>query len=89
MLSFKMFLIYFFSMMLAIGTTPLSIYLRAHKKELLMEISIITGLIVSIAVYFGTYYYGILGGATLYLVSFMLTAPAVVIVFLKFRKKFY
>ena len=53
----KSFLLFFFAMMFSLISTPLSIFMRAHKEEPLMWLSIFTGVFICFGSYFGMYLY--------------------------------
>ena len=75
-------------MMLSIGTLPLAIYLRAHKKEPLMGLSIVTGIMISFGVYFGTLYFGVVGSALAFFTTFLLTFPYLIYIYFNFKRNY-
>ncbi len=66
---------------------PISTYLRAHKKEPLLLISILCGIFTSIAIFFATKYYSINVVAAMYLTSILVFTPFILLIWFRFRKK--
>ena len=82
-----LFVMYFIASMLSVGTMPLTIYMRAHKKEPIMLLSIITGLLISIGSYYGIIHYAELGAAVVYLGAISITIPFYLKIFNDFNQK--
>jgi Na+-driven multidrug efflux pump len=71
-----------------LGTSwPFSAYLRAHKKEPLMYISVVQSLLIVIFTYLLTPKYSVLGIAIGYLISLSIGLPVSIIIWNKYRKK--
>jgi O-antigen/teichoic acid export membrane protein len=71
------------------ATSPLAAYLRAHRREPLMWVSVVSGLSVGAAVIVFGRYSGILGMAWSYLAISTLTIPAVVWIFIRCRSAWH
>lgn len=68
------------------STTPLSSYLRAHKKEPFMGISITLGILVAITTFVGGKYWGSIGVSFGYLIVNIIVVPYCFYLFFHFRK---
>lgn len=66
---------------------PMSTYLRAHKKEPLLLLSILCGVFTSTAVFLSVKYYSIDLMAIMYFLSILIFTPFVFLIWLKFRKE--
>ena len=66
-LSPALFICYFFAFMLSKTSLPMGIYLRAHKQEPLLWLSIVTGLFVSLGSFFTIQLIGAKGPPLIYL----------------------
>lgn len=67
------------------ATTPMAAYLRAHRREPLMWISVVAGLLMAASVLVLGRYWGVLGMAWSYLAVSILLVPANVWIFLRCR----
>lgn len=65
---------------------PMSTYLRAHKKEPLLLISVLCGIFTSSAILFSAMFYSIEVIAIIYFTSILIFTPFIFIVWLRFRK---
>ena len=72
---------------LMISSTPFSSYLRAHKKEPLMFISLIQGILVGISTYCFSKYTNVLGVTLGYLLVVIITIPVCIRIWYNFRKQ--
>jgi hypothetical protein len=72
---------------LSVFSTPFPAYLRAHKKEPLMLLSVISGLLIGILTYFLGKKYSATGIALGYLSVLLLNVPTVILIWYRFRKK--
>jgi O-antigen/teichoic acid export membrane protein len=68
-------------------TAPFGFYLRAHKKEPLMYISVFQSLLVLIFTFTLSPKYSVLGIAIGYLISMLITIPMCFLVWHKYKKK--
>lgn len=84
----KSFLLFFFAMMFSLISTPLSIFMRAHKEEPLMWLSIFTGVFICFGSYFGMYLYGAIGAALTFFMVTFLSFPILILIFFKFRSRY-
>ncbi len=66
---------------------PMSTYLRAHKKEPLLLISIFCGIFTSISVFFSAKYYSIDVMAIMYFLSILISTPFILLKWLNFRRQ--
>ncbi len=66
---------------------PMSTYLRAHKKEPLLLISILCGIFTSLAIFLSAIYYSINVIAIMYFISILIFTPFIFFAWLSFRKK--
>ncbi len=66
---------------------PMSTYLRAHKKEPLLLISILCGVTTSTAIFFSAKYHAIETVALSYFICLLFYMPLIIIIWIKFRKK--
>jgi hypothetical protein len=66
---------------------PMSAYLRAHKKEPLMPLSILCGLFTSTAVFFTVKFYSIDLMAIMYFLSILIFTPFIFLIWFNFRRK--
>jgi len=66
---------------------PMSTYLRAHKKEPLLLISILCGIFTSLAVFISAKYYSIDVLAIMYFTSIFIFTPFIFVIWLRFREK--
>tara|TARA_B110000003_G_scaffold164780_1_gene164739 strand:+ start:25014 stop:26378 length:1365 start_codon:yes stop_codon:yes gene_type:complete len=85
----KIFIMLFISSMLGLITHPLAVYMRAHKEEPLMWVSILHGLFVSIGSYIGVVFFQVFGIGLAYLISGLVTFPVTLIIFWNFFKSKY
>ena len=69
-------------------TVPLSIYLRAHKREPTAHLSFLAGILTLLGSYFFCIYYGILGIGLGFLVSQIIILPFVILIFKKEQTSF-
>ena len=65
---------------------PFSTYLRAHKKEPLMLISVIAALLMGISTFFLGKYYSVMGMALGYLILNIMLVPIVFLIWYRCRK---
>ena len=72
---------------LVVTSTPFSAYIRAHKKEPLMLLSVFSGFFVAIFTFFLGKKYSALGVSAGYLLVNMFAIPIVLIIWYRFRKK--
>jgi len=68
---------------------PLSVYLRAHKKEPLMLISILSALLIGSSTFFLGQYYSVIGMSFGYLISNIVLMPIVFLVWCRCRKEWH
>jgi O-antigen/teichoic acid export membrane protein len=68
-------------------STPFSTYMRAHKKEPLMVISVLSGILVAISTFVFGQKYGAIGVSLGYLGVNSITIPMVFLVWYRFRKE--
>lgn len=66
---------------------PMSTYLRAHKKEPLLLVSILCGIFTSITVFISAKYYSIDIMAIMYFSSILIFTPFILLIWLRFRKQ--
>jgi hypothetical protein len=66
---------------------PMSTYLRAHKKEPLLLISVLCGIFTISAIFISAKYYSINMIAIMYFTSILIFTPFIFLVWLRFRKK--
>lgn len=66
---------------------PMSTYLRAHKKEPLLLLSILCGIFTSFAVFISAKYYSINVLAIMYFTSIFIFTPFIFLIWLRFRVK--
>jgi hypothetical protein len=66
---------------------PMSTYLRAHKKEPLLLVSILCGIFTSIAVFISAKYYSIEVMAIMYFLSIFIFTPFIFLIWLNFRRE--
>lgn len=66
---------------------PMSTYLRAHKKEPLLLVSILCGIFTSISVFISAKYYSIDIMAIMYFLSILIFTPFILLIWLRFRKQ--
>lgn len=66
---------------------PMSTYLRAHKKEPLLLVSIICGIFTSITVFISAKYYSIDVMAIMYFLSIFIFTPFIFLIWLNFRRE--
>jgi hypothetical protein len=71
------------------GSLPISTYLRAHKQEPLLLISLINGLMTAIVVIVMGRYYSTDGVALGYLAVNLVTVPFVFVIWKSFRHKWH
>jgi len=72
---------------LQIISVPFSSYMRAHKKEPVMFLSILQGILIALATYFFGRYYSVFGIALSYMLINMISLPLVINLWIKFREK--
>lgn len=72
---------------LQIVSVPFSSYMRAHKKEPVMFLSVLQGVLIALATYFCGRYYSVTGIALSYMIINMISLPLVINLWVKFRKK--
>ena len=87
-LSPQIFLMYFFAYMFSVGFMPLTIFMRSHKEEPLMWLSVFTGLTVSIGVYSATLIYGVFGGALAFLLTFSIALPILLNIYFNYTRRY-
>lgn len=68
---------------------PMSTYLRAHKKEPLLLISVLCGIFTSSAIFLSAKYYSIDEIAIMYFISILIFTPFIFLVWLRFRKNYH
>lgn len=68
---------------------PMSTYLRAHKKEPLLLVSIFCGIFTSLAIFLSAKYYSIDVIAIMYFISILIFTPFIFLVWLNFQKKYH
>lgn len=66
---------------------PMSTYLRAHKKEPLLLVSVLCGIFTSSAIFLSAKYYSIDVIAIMYFTSILIFTPFIFFVWLNFQKK--
>ena len=69
-------------------TIPLSVYLRAHKKEPIAHLSFLSGILTLILSYYISIKIGIIGIGLGFMISQLLVFPFIVLVYKK-EKKIY
>ena len=67
-------------------SVPFSSYMRAHKKEPVMFLSIMQGILIASSTYFFGRYYAVIGISLSYMLINMLSLPLVINLWSKFRK---
>jgi O-antigen/teichoic acid export membrane protein len=67
-------------------SVPFSTYMRAHKKEPVMFLSIFQGILIASSTYFFGRYYGVMGICLSYMLINILSLPLVINLWYKFRK---
>lgn len=82
------FLYFFFAMMLSLISSPFSIFMRAHKEEPLMWLSVFTGVAISFSCYFGMYYNGAMGAAIAYFIITLISFPILLKIFFDFKSRY-
>jgi O-antigen/teichoic acid export membrane protein len=68
---------------------PMSTYLRAHKKEPLLIVSILCGISTSITVFISAKYYSIDIIAIMYFSSILIFTPFILLIWLRFRRQYH
>jgi len=74
--------------MLQIISTPFAAYLRAHKKEPLMFLTILNGILVGISTFFFGKYYSVVEVAAAYLCVSVIINPLAIVIWSRFRIKY-
>ncbi len=70
-------------------TGPMAIYMRAHKKEPLLFINILLGILVGLSTWLLGKHYSVLGMAAGYLAIYAMTFPMIVFVWRRYRIKWH
>ncbi len=78
--------IFLVAQVVALSTFPFSYYLRAHKKEPMMVLSVSAGILIGLSTFFLAKYYSVTAVATGYLVLNLLFAPFAFIIWNRCRK---
>jgi len=81
--------LFIIAQIISVLTFPLSFYLRAHKKEPLLWISLFFGLMVGSSIFIFGRFYGVVGMAMSYLVANLFVTPIVVIIWYRCRKEWH
>lgn len=68
------------------ASLPMSIYMRAHKKEPLLYLSTMSGVLIALSTWFLGKYYSALGMAVGYLTIYAVIFPMIIFVWQRFRK---
>jgi len=71
------------------ASLPMSIYMRAHKKEPLLYLSIIGGVLIGLSTFLLGKYYSVLGMAVGYLMIYAIIFPMIVFVWQRFKKTWH
>ena len=75
--------------LLVVSSLPFSAYLRAHKREPLMKLSVIMGVIMILVSVFAGWKYGPIGIAVGYMVANIILLPWVIVIWKKCRHEWH
>jgi len=81
--------IFLLAQLLIVTSIPFSAYLRAHKKEPLMIISVMSGLLIGFSTFYLGKLYSVMGMAVGYLILNMIIIPLVVLIWYRCRLKWH
>ena len=70
------------------ATTPISVYLRAHKKEPIAHLSFAAGILTLLISYYFCKQYGVIGIGAGFMLSQMIVFPLIILVYQKKRLDF-
>lgn len=76
-----------FAQSLSVLSTPFPAYMRAHKKEPLMLVSVVSGLLIGCSTFIIGRQYSVTGVTLGYLAVMLLNVPTVILVWYNFRKR--
>ena len=81
--------IFIFTQCVVASTIPFAAYMRAHKKEPLLYLSLLSGLLTGLSTFFLGMKYSVMGMAVGYICINMIIAPLVILVWYRCRKEWH
>ena len=81
--------IFLFAQLIVVTSLPFSAYLRAHKKEPLMFLSVISGILIGFSAFYLGKLYSVMGMAVGYLILNVILIPVVFLIWRRCRREWH